>query len=100
MPHFYIEMLKILYYIISDHSKRKDQKFYLKHYPRKRLLTMHDFTPKEKKMREEVKNIKNVRDANYKVFLFHLYRDKREDRRRREEDGYTGYSSSSDSNSD
>ena len=56
MPHFYINKNKDVkqdekgrYYIISDHSRRKDQKFYLIHYPRKRLLAVHDFTPKEKK---------------------------------------------------
>ena len=46
-------------YILSDHSRRKDQKYYLKQYPSKRLLAMHDFTPKEKKMREEIKETKD-----------------------------------------
>ena len=56
---------------------------------------MHDFTPKEKKMRE----VKKEKGVEYKVFLFEKYQDKREWRRRREE-GYTGYDSSSDSDSD
>ena len=36
------------YYVISDDSNRKDRKFYLKHYSRKRLFEKHDFTPEEK----------------------------------------------------
>ena len=52
-------------FIISDHSGR-DQKYYLKHYPRKRLLAMHDFTPEEKKIREEIKETK---DPAFKVIL-------------------------------
>ena len=36
------------YYVISDDSNRRDRKFYLKHYSRKRLLEKHDFTPEEK----------------------------------------------------
>ena len=53
------------YYIISDYSKRKDKKFYLKHYPRKRLLE----TYKRKNIREE-------NDAKYKASLFDEYQEK------------------------
>ena len=81
------------YYIISDHSRRRDKKFYLKHYPRKRLLAMHDFTPKEKEMREDIKNVKI---AKYKALLFAIYQEKRDDRKREEEDGWIGYESDSD----
>ena len=77
MPHYYIKMLKkmkkediILFLIIVEEIK----KFYLKHYPRKRLLAMHDFTPEKKEMREVIKNVK---DAKYKALLFDVYTEEK-----------------------
>ena len=54
-------------YVISDDSNRRDRKFYLKHYPTKRLLEKHDFTPEEKHLRAEIFHAKNVL---YKDFFF------------------------------
>ena len=48
------------YYVISDDSNRRDRKFYLNHYPRKRLLEKYDFTPEEKQMRAVIFHTKNV----------------------------------------
>ena len=46
---------------------------------------MHDFTPKEKEMRGDIKNVK---DAKYKALLFDIYQEKkRDDRKREKEDG-------------
>ena len=50
---------------------------------------MHDFTPKEKEMREDIKNVKDVK---YKAVLFDIYQEKRDDRKREEEkDGWIEY---------
>ena len=55
---------------------------------------MHDFTPKEKKRREERKETKDIED---KVFLFLRYLDKRAWQNEKQEEGWTGCTSSSDS---